>query len=214
MVKGKLSGMVKFLYPVFSEIRQIIKGREVSYIVGRTDSNHNSVISVSLLFVLIVTLINRSNKVLNIIKPYKLRLLYEHLYDCFIAMNISKPSIIISTAYLLKSTKKNRRLGGINIFCAGNPDDYEINKLLNDEMVKHKIVIKDPYTHTKRVDFIVNSLDSFDRIVTFTVSEYNSYIKRMSKDKISFIENHIVPSKTQFPTTNVYKNKHLTCALT
>lgn len=117
---------------------------------------------------------------------------------------------IYLSKYLKKTTLKNTKLGGINIFIAGNPDDREIYSIMKKEQIKYNIQIHDAYTYKTRIDFIGKCLNSYDHIITFTRSELETYSTYILNKKYSFVEAFIVPNQNTFQNIDVEKNQKLT----
>jgi len=204
------SGMVKYVLPLLQNLHNLTS-TPILYKVGRIKAvtKLKNVIPLNRYYTLSLRTINLFNKFIFKLPSYKIRYYTERLYDYFASVSLNKPQVIISTAYLLRTTKKNKKLGGINIFLAGNPDDIEINALLKNEKQKHNIDFQDAYTFLPRINFIKNSIDTFDHIVTITISEFESYSKRISQNRISFQPNLIIPSKRQFQNQEIEKCKKL-----
>jgi glycosyltransferase involved in cell wall biosynthesis len=209
---NKAKGMVKFLEPI---LKKINSNNSIIYYVSSA-KNYNgllNILEVSPSFKFISKVISFLYHRVSIVKKIsygKVRLLQEQLFDYFFSLKITKPIILVSSAYLLKSVQKNKKLGGINIFIAGNPDDREIYKIMESEQSKYNIQIKDAYTYTNRIDFISKTFDSFDHIITFTQSEIETFSKNIDNKKISFLEAFIVPNKKTFENISYEKNKKIT----
>ena len=205
-------GMVKFLEPI---LKKINSHDSIIYYVSSA-KNYNgllNILEVSPIFKFISKVISFLYHRVSFLKKLsygKIRLLQEQLFDYFFSLKITKPIILVSSAYLLKSVQKNKKLGGINIFIAGNPDDREIYKIMESEQSKYNIQIKDAYTYTNRIDFISKTFDSFDHIITFTQSEIETFSKNIDNKKISFLEAFIVPNKKTFENISYEKNKKIT----
>jgi len=202
--------MVKYVLPLIQNM-QDITSIQILYKVGSIKDNteYNIVIPLNRFYTLCLRAVNLFNKFFFKQPGFKIRYYTELLYDYFAALSLNKPQIIISTAYLCRTTNKNRKLGGINIFLAGNPDDVEINAMLKNEKQKHNINFDDAYTFIKRINFIKHSIDTFDHIVTITISEFESYSKRINKDKISYAPYLVIPSKSIFHDSQIDKCQKL-----
>lgn len=204
------SGMVKYVLPLLQNLHNLTS-TPILYKVGRIKAvtKLKNVIPLNRYYTLSLRTINLFNKFIFKLPSYKIRYYTERLYDYFASVSLNKPQVIISTAYLLRTTKKNKKLGGINIFLAGNPDDIEINALMNNERQKHNIKFEDAYTFIPRINFIKHSIDSFDHIITITISEFESYSKRINQNKISYVQNFIIPSRSTFHDLHFDKCKKL-----
>jgi len=210
ITKNGPSGMVKYVLPLIQNM-QDITSMQILYKVGgiKDNSEYKNVTPLNTFYTLSLRAVNLFNKFIFKQSGYAIRYYAELLYDYFAALSLTKPQILISTAYLRKTTIKNRKLGGLNIFLAGNPDDVEINSLLENEKQKHNIDFMDAYTFLPRINFIKNSIDTFDHIVTITISEFESYSKRINQNRISFQPNLIIPSRTQFQNQETEKCRKL-----
>lgn len=208
---GQPWGAVKGLFPFFVEINKKISPQAV-YFVSKSDKiqTKDNIIEVSKLYRLICLFFAFINKFIYKIPSYKQRFIQEKLFDYFVSRKISKSVILLSSAYLVKSSKKNKKLGGINIFLAANPDDYEIHYLLKNEQKKHNVAFNDAYTYKKRIDFGSKAVFSFDHIITFTSTQYSSFAKRIPVNKISLVEHYILPREKTFPEINYTKKNILT----
>jgi glycosyltransferase involved in cell wall biosynthesis len=208
---GMPLGMVKVILPILQYIDSFRKGKHI-YIVGRKSGleENDNIQEVGKLYSFLIRLLLGVNHYILGISSFRIRLLQERLFDYFVSRRIKEPTILISTTYLRRTTKKNKELGGCNIFIAGNPDDFEINKLLQKEQIKHSVIVKDAYTYAARINFIVKSLNSFDHIACLTISEYESFLKRISPEKLSLSEYHIIPNLNVFANENIKKESKLT----
>lgn len=209
--KGIPFGTVKGVLPIVEALNVAFK-KEVTYYLGFSEGylGNINVKELSKFYFLLSKIISVVNRTIIHLPDFKIRYFNEKLFDLFASFKIKEPSILISTAYLCRTLQKNKDLGGINIFIAYNPDDFEINAILKKEKELHKAHFQDAYTYEKRIKFVSNSTFLYDHIVTATISEYESYIKRLSKNKISFIESHILPNQDTFPNINFKKNNELT----
>lgn len=208
ITKGIPTGMAKFLMPILEQF----KNKNFVYYV-RVLNNYKSEIKIKDLgwvYNYNSFFIKAINRFILKIPPYRFRLINEKLFDFFLSKKINKPTVLISTAFLVKTLKKNKQLGGINIFLAGNPDDYDINQLLVKEQIKHSVTFSDAYTYKPRIAFGTKSILGFDHIIAVTISEYESFKKRIPIEKLSYIESHIIPNSQSFPEIEVSKDEVLT----
>ena len=202
--------MVKFLLPILEKLEIKLIG---TYYVSsvRSAQSRITIKEVGLSYKILNRIIQIFyRKIFKNICYGKVRLLQEQLFDTFFSYRTTEPVTLISSAYLKKSTKKNANLGGINIFIAGNPDDREIYKTMLSEQNKYNVVIYDAYTYKNRIDFIENCLHSFDHIITFTISEYETYSKNIDSNQLSYKEAFIIPNKSSFENLKIQKNEILT----
>lgn len=207
----KLTGMTKFVIPIINKMPTDIKSKIIYYVSSVQNSKESFRIkNVSFFYLLFTKVFLTLNRYFIKLPSYKIRYIQEKMFDYIFSLKITNPITIISTAYLPKTQKKNKALGGINIFFAGNPDDFEINAILKNEKKKHEVFFEDAYTYDKRIEFVSKSLFSYDHILTITVSEKESYSKRIPKERISFIENHIIPSASSFPPLVFAKEEKIT----
>lgn len=137
------------------------------------------------------------------------RLYQEILYDLFLHSKLKKPSIIFSTAYIPKTARKNRKLGGLNIFLAGNPYDRHINNILKSEESKFNIKLKDVYTYGKRLAFIDEFLYLQDHIITQSSVTQESFLNYFDESKLTLQEVHIIPNGSQFQSGYYEKENKL-----
>jgi glycosyltransferase involved in cell wall biosynthesis len=205
---GNLEGMVRVIYPILKYFDNY------EYYIAYLPREISNIKHLGTLHIFL-------RKFLAIIsKIFKLhygitRFLQEFIYDIFLSFKIKNPVILISTAYIPKTAKKNKRLGGINIFIAGNPYERYINRILKNEMRLFNLKFKDAYVYTRRLNFIDNFLSYQDWIVTQTKITYESFkssdVPFLKSKNISLSEIHIIPSKELFKNTNdVVKNSELT----
>lgn len=211
IIKGIPMGTTKFVIPILSSFEKEIKQR-ITYFVSNNQSKNEdiNIQEVSRSYKIALKFLALINRFVIKVPSYKMRFIQERLFDFFVYLRIKEPVVLISTAYLLKATAKNKKFGGINIFLAGNPDDYEIHHLLKSEQKKHAVIFHDAYTYEKRIKFVSRSVFSFDHIITFTISEYESFSKRIPKERLSFIESHIIPNPQTFPEIKYSKNNEIT----
>ena len=203
-------GVVKGFLPIIDKLDEKLNNRLIYYL-GSNNGYEGSIHLIGLNngYVFLIRLISLVNRMFFKLPSYKLRYINERLFDVFAARKINNPCIIISTAYLSKTLLKNKALGGTNIFFAGNPDDFDINIILKKEQKVNNVVFKDAYTYEKRLKFISKSIFLFDHIITLTISQFESYRKRVNKEKVSFVEYHIIPNSKAFPFLVLPKGKEL-----
>lgn len=208
-------GMVKFVLPLVKEVQKTIS--TTYYVSSARNSNQKvNIKEVSFVLKWLFKFINIVYKIINKIPLLpkvtngKIRLIQEVLFDFLFLYKLKEPVVLISSTYLNRSIEKNKKMGGLNVFLAGNPDDREIHKLLHQEMRKYNIFISDAYTYTKRINFIDQSLGKFDHIFTFTKSEFQTYLRNIDNKKISYLEATIKPNKITFNDKNIEKYKQLT----
>ena len=77
---------------------------------------------------------------------YWVRHLKEEIIDIYFSSTLKKGVVIITTnAWMVRTLKKNRKLGGFTFILGGSPCDLEVSKMLNKERIKfHNI--KDLYS--------------------------------------------------------------------
>ncbi|MDB4770104.1 glycosyltransferase family 4 protein [Akkermansiaceae bacterium] len=196
---------------VFSLAEDLGLKKNVSLFLGYFDkaNTHINIGCVSVYYRLAHKIIRFFSRIFRI-PSYKQRYLSEILFDLFASLKIKEATIVISSSYLKRTLQKNKKLGGSNIFIAYNPYDIEINAILKKEKISHGVTFTDAYTYERRIEFIRYSMSLYDQIVTFTASEYESFIKQFSKNKISFVESFILPKKQAFPKIDFKKNSKLT----
>lgn len=203
------TGMVKFMLPILDKMKL---SNSSTYFVS-SSKNYNGSIDIKNIGI-IFKAINRLSQIFQRLFPSvsygKIRFFQEIFFDYIVSWKIQQPSILVSTAYLKKTTSKNAQLGGINIFIAGNPDDREIYNIMQEEQIKYNIKIHDAYTYKRRIDFIGKCLNSYDHIITFTQSELETYSKYIPNKKYSFVEAFIVPNQNTFKAMEIQKNEKLT----
>jgi glycosyltransferase involved in cell wall biosynthesis len=209
--RGNPNGMVKLIIPIMEKLRaenEIKAEYFVSHIDGYDgDLNISAVSQLYTLFLRILQFLNK--RILNL-PVYVIRYIQEIVYDYFVCQRIDRAKVILSTAYLSRSYKRNTGYGGINIFIAGNPDDCEIYRVLKEEEKTYNIEIYDAYTYKRRVKFVEKSTNIADHIVTLSSSEHETYSKRFGENRISFVEHYIIPVASKFPERNIAKNSILT----
>lgn len=203
------TGMVKFMLPILNKMK--LSDSNIYFVSSCKNYNGNiNIKDVGVAF----KIINRLSQVFKRLFPSisygKIRLFQEIFFDYIVSCKIQQPSILVSTAYLKKTTSKNAQLGGINIFITGNPDDREIYNIMQEEQIKYNVQMHDAYTYKTRIDFIVKCLNSYDHIITFTQSELETYSKYISNKKYSFVEAFIVPNQNTFKAMEIQKNEKLT----
>lgn len=208
---NKPMGMNKILLPI---AREMSKNSKVVYYNANLASSEAGVrlepVSIffrkirNLISVIVPKLFFVTNKV------GTSRFLQELMYDFLLSLKINSPVLLVSSAYTKHAFIKNSKIGGVNIFISGNPDDREIYKILQSEMLKYRVEIKDAYTHSRRVSFINSTLDEVRFLVLITQSQFESYSKNIASDKIIFKENYVQPETTLFPEVRVKKEYKFT----
>ncbi|MBM3453693.1 MAG: glycosyltransferase family 4 protein [Bacteroidetes bacterium] len=211
---GIPQGMNKMIMPLFEECSYTnstlivgnIFGKRASFIHNNIKPNGNGG------FNFLITIISVFNRLFLKKKSYVLRFYSEVLFDLIFSLHINQPSIIISSAYLFYSQKRNKKKGGINILISGNPDDRDINALLLKEQQIHQVMFEDAYMFEQRLNFISKSIDHFDHIVTFSSVTFNSFSNRIPKIRLSKINYHITPNTRIFEfKSEEKKNKLVFC---
>ncbi len=139
----------------------------------------------------------------------KIRFLQELSYDFFLLFKFKAPIILITTAYIPRTLNKNRCLGGINIFIAGNAYDRNINDILKKEEELFNIRIKDPYTYEPRLKNIDNHLKSVDSIITNSDIVFKSYKNYFPEKNIYLDKLDININKKNFINKKYKKGKHI-----
>jgi glycosyltransferase involved in cell wall biosynthesis len=120
-----------------------------------------------------------------------LRLFQEKSFDYFLKFRLKQKCILVSSAAIPASFKKNSLNGGINIFIPGNACERLISDLLEEESKKYGFNLNDVYTYEKRIKFIEGSLEYVDEIVTLTKVVYNSYRNYFPNLKSTCCEFHV-----------------------
>lgn len=211
IINNKANGMVKFVLPVIEEINKNTSWELLYYVSNKRGYNGEiNIRSIGSFYLITIRILAILSKLTFKISNYMLRYFQERLFDIVMCWKISRPVILISSAYLLKSIRKNKNLGGVNIFLAGNPDDCEINDLLKKEKEKHDVYFNDAYTYDKRIKYVSKSLFLFDHLVCFNMIQYDSYKKRIGSEKLSLCESHIIPDFNVFRKIDQKKNNQLT----
>jgi glycosyltransferase involved in cell wall biosynthesis len=209
--KGIPYGMAKTIVQILEKYSIEVK-EKLTYYVSNVDGYEGdiNIRPVSHLYRPISILLDLFNEHLFHFPTFKIRHIKERIFDCLLCIRIKKPKILISSTYLHWANRKNHKIGGINIFIAGNPSDLEIYEILKLEQAQRKIIIDDAYTYIMRVAYIKASIPTYDHYVTFTITQYESYLKSIDKSKISYTQNHILPNHKTFPMLGAKKCKIMT----
>lgn len=128
------------------------------------------------------------------------RFIQEYLYDWLLSYKVDG-CFLISAAYTPRAFKKNLKLGGYNIFLAGNPHDGEINAIMKREMLKHGVTIYDPYVHRARLDMIEETYNLASKIIYHTQSQHETFSSRIPQGKLFYSEAIIQPSSNYTPVS-------------
>jgi glycosyltransferase involved in cell wall biosynthesis len=110
---------------------------------------------------------------------YWVRHIKEEIIDLFFSLTLKKGVVIITTnAWMVRTLKKNKKLGGFTFILGGNPCDLEVSKMLSKERVKfHNI--KDLYNFNPRLKKYKESIEIANGIFVFndlTKKSFNNYI--------------------------------------
>jgi glycosyltransferase involved in cell wall biosynthesis len=143
------------------------------------------------------------------INQSKIRFYKEVLFDYFLSLKINKKSTLISTAYIPLSFKKNKQLGGFNLFIAGNAYDKVISNLVKSKSSSYGVEIDDAYSYQPRLKFIDKHIFYCDHVIANSSIVFNSYIKNFKKLPVDFIACHL-SVKNYLPDAWFLKNKKLT----
>lgn len=139
----------------------------------------------------------------------KIRLIQEQLFDYYFSFKIQNRTILISTSYIPRTFIKNKKLGGINIFIAGNAYDRYINNLLLNQSNLYGTEIKDAYTFISRLRFIDQHLANTDSIIANTSIVYEIYQNSFPLISTELCEYHI-NVKDYMIDESFIKNRELT----
>lgn len=200
-------GMVRILLPVIDKFQEL-HAYYVSY--GSKKLGNKKIKELSKINRFLQKIIGKILQLLNVHYGI-IRYLQEYLYDIFLSFKIKEPYIIVSTTYVPKTAEKNKKLGGVNIFLAGNPYDRYINKILQKEKILNNINFNDSYTYQKRLDFIDRFIAYQDHIIAQTQVTYNSFKLLAKKIDISLCEIHPLPPEELFANdSTITKNNKLT----
>lgn len=201
-VSNRPIGMVRLIYPILNKIEF-----KIYYLSENRGEDNKRIEEVSQIYKYL-------KKILYILKMLRyssgmVRYLQEYLFDWFLSFKIKKPTIIFTTAYVPRTAKKNKEMGGINIFLAGNPYDKKIFDLLKKEEIKWGVKLDDPYTLTKRINFIDRFLSYQDHVIAQTKVSYNTYLG--SVKNLTLIKQKVNSKKLmENSSDNVIKNEALT----
>jgi len=208
---GIPQGMNKLIVPLFKEDKNSNSTLFVGYIIGKQSPQlPNNIKPIGNGgFYFLIRILSFLNRHLLKKKSFVIRYFSEILFDIILSFHIKEPTVIISSAYLYYSQKRNKEKGGFNILITGNPDDRDINALLIKEQKKYQVEFDDAYTFKKRLNFISKSLNHFDHIVTFSKVTFNSYSKRIPKIKLSKFDYHIIPNFLVFESKGIVKQEKL-----
>lgn len=208
---GNPEGMNKMIMPLFEESKCTNSTLFVGYILGKNSSQVENRIKPigNGGYHFMIRIIAGLNRYFFKLKPFVIRYFSEILFDLVFSFHIKEPTVIISSAYLFYSQKRNKKKGGYNIFISGNPDDRDINALLIKEKKNYQVLFDDAYMFEKRLNFISKSLNHFDHIVTFSKVIFNSYSTRIPKINLSKFDYHIAPNPLVYEFKGVIKNERL-----
>jgi len=199
--KNVPEGMTRLILPILEYFDDSSK-----YYVSYVAKDMKNIRSLGSIHVIFTKLIAKISNILNINIGLN-RFLRELIYDMFLFLKMKEPVILISTAYIPRTAKRNQKMGGINIFLAGSPYDRCINDILQKEKLLFNLQFTDPYTYKRRLNFIDDFLSLQDHIVAQTQITYDSFL---DWENVSLSEVDIVPSKALFENSNVLKNKEFT----
>jgi len=208
---AKLEGMTKLFVPLIDSLPSQYHNA-TTYVVGnkRGISKDYKICTPHFLYPVICLALSILNKYLLKIASYKIRHFKTILFDYFLSWKINRPVIIISSTYLYRTTIKNKRLGGYNLFYAGNPNDREVYQILKEEEIVHGIKINDAYTYKRRTEFGEKALNTFDYYITPNKLTTKSFTKWYSNKIVVEIENYIIPQLSNTPSRTLSKNRALT----
>lgn len=139
-----------------------------------------------------------------------LRLFQEKSFDYFLKFRLRQKCILVSSAAIPSSFKRNSVNGGVNIFIPGNASERHISDLLESESKKYGFKLDDVYTYDKRIKFIESSLEYVDELISLTKVVYNSYCNYFPNLKITFCEFHVEVDKYIQPKVVKERNGLLT----
>ena len=139
-----------------------------------------------------------------------LRLFQEKSFDYFLKFRLRQKCILVSSAAIPSSFKRNSINGGVNIFIPGNASERHISDLLKEESKKYDFKLDDVYTYDKRIKFIESSLEYVDELLCLTKVVYNSYCNYFPNLKITFCELHVEVDNYIQPKAGKERIGHLT----
>jgi glycosyltransferase involved in cell wall biosynthesis len=208
--KGLPWGLTRAMLPILETGK--FKDKNLVYYVSISDKYNGKVNikEVSVIYNLFNKILLVLNRIILKLGSHKIRLIQEIMFDFFLSLKITKGCTIVSSAYLYKTNKKNKRLGGKNILFISNPDDYFLYKLLINEQKDHNVKFIDAYTYRKRVAFSLKSTRSFDKIICISSSVFDSFKSRIPASKLNSAFYELIPNKFKFSCIDVNKHEKLT----
>lgn len=124
----------------------------------------------------------------NLITYYRKRFLEEELYDFFLQFRIKTgcKTLISINPYLYRTLRKCKRLGVKTILIPANPEENEINSLLDIARKKWDVGENqtDVYTYKPRVEKYNASVPLFDFVIAHTSIIENTFRKRRPNQTI------------------------------
>jgi len=181
----------------------------ILYYVSHTPKHHKSFIRVSIAHQLISWLVWAIGTRLKT-NVGLLRYLQELSFDLFLSRKLKYPCILVSTAIIPISARKNFEAGGLNIFVAGNPYDGHISRLLESESIKYGIKIKNAYTFLPRLNFIDRFVSAQHEIVSQSVVTHESFLGTFPGVQKTLVPYELIPNPSLFPDIAIPKHEAFT----
>lgn len=199
----QLRGMARQIYPLTSKLPE---GTQFTYFIGEYTNSKplENVRCVSFKYLWIKRVIFKLVRLINhpsVNESY--RRWFEVLYDYFLSKHITSGCTLVYTSLLEKTAKKNKNLGGKNIFLSGNPDDKALYDVVVENMKSYGVNFKDVYTDVKRVNRIDRCLELADKVVINTQSQLETYSLSVPSHKLHFKEYAIEPNYDLFNSKEV-----------
>jgi glycosyltransferase involved in cell wall biosynthesis len=205
LANDQLRGMARHLYPLISKLPE---GMEFTYYVGEYTNSKplKNVKPVSLKYLWIKRILFKCVRLIDQpIMNQNYRRWFEVLYDYFLSKHITSGCTLIYTSLLEKTAKKNKNLGGENIFLSGNPDDQAIYNVVVNNMKLYNVNIRDVYTDLKRVNRTNRCNELADKVIINTQSQFETYSLSIPKNKLYFKEYAIEPNYNLFNNKEDFK---------
>ena len=196
--------MVRIMEPVVDSLPE-----PRPYFVSHTPKNHKSFTRVAIAHCFISRLVWAIGTRLKI-NVGLLRYLQERSFDFFVSRKLNYPCLLVSTAIIPTSARKNTEAGGLNLFVAGNPYDGHISRILENENKRHLIKIADAYTFQPRLEFIDKFLSAQHEIVSQSVVTHESFLGKFPGAKKTLVPYELIPNPHLFPDIDIPKHETFT----
>lgn len=186
-MKIKIYAFIKSFPDTLNIYHQLKKNNDVAYYTVMPVKNQNDIRGFGSIYYFIFKGFNSIIYRMKIQNKY-IRYLNEIIFDFHSAIHLHDASIIIhSNGFMPFTLKKNKKLGGTNIYISGNPCDLDIyDKLILERKLMNNV--SDVYNFKPRLKRYSKALEVPDKVIVANTYCFNSYAKYINQNRVVLAE--------------------------